>query len=62
MSAFIDLTETTISRKEQYSGPLFSVHTDVVRLPDGNTSGRCWRSRRGSWTPVRSLPPEPCGS
>ena len=40
MSTFTDLTETTISRKEQYSGPLFTVHSDVVRLPNGNTSVR----------------------
>ena len=40
MSAFTDLTETTISRKEQYSGPLFTVHSDEVRLPNGNTSVR----------------------
>ena len=40
MSTFTDLTETTISRKEQYSGPLFTVHSDVVRLPNGHTSVR----------------------
>ena len=40
MSAFTDLTEPTISRKEQYSGPLFTVHSDEVRLPNGNTSVR----------------------
>ena len=40
MSTFTDLTETTISRKEKYSGPLFTVHSDVVRLPNGNTSVR----------------------
>ena len=40
MSTFTDLTETTISRKEQYSGPLFTIHSDVVRLPNGNTAVR----------------------
>ena len=40
MNEFTDLTEQTLSRKEQYSGPLFSVHTDTVRLPDGTTSSR----------------------
>lgn len=40
MNEFTDLTEHTLSRKEQYSGPLFSVHTDTVRLPDGTTSSR----------------------
>lgn len=40
MRDLIDLTEKTISRKEQYSGPLFSVHTDKILLPDGRTSYR----------------------
>lgn len=35
-----DLTETMLSRKEQYRGPLFSVHTDQVLLPNGRTAGR----------------------
>lgn len=36
----MDLTEKMISRKEQYSGPLFSCHSDKVLLPNGNTSYR----------------------
>lgn len=40
MSNKMDLTEKMLSRKEQYSGPLFSVHSDTVLLPNGNTSGR----------------------
>lgn len=40
MKDFLDLTEKTLSRKEQYSGPLFSCHTDEVLLPNGHTSIR----------------------
>lgn len=40
MSEFTDLTEKTLSREERYSGPLFTVHTDRVLLPNGNTSFR----------------------
>lgn len=40
MSNNMDLTEKMLSRKEQYSGPLFSVHSDTVLLPNGNTTGR----------------------
>lgn len=40
MSSKMDLTEKMLSRKEQYSGPLFCVHSDTVLLPNGNTSGR----------------------
>ena len=36
----IDLTEKTLSREERYSGPLFSVHSDKVLLPNGHTSIR----------------------
>lgn len=35
-----DLTETKLDRTEQYAGPLFSVHSDHVRLPNGRTSVR----------------------
>lgn len=37
---YTDLTERMLSRKEQYSGPLFSVHTDQVLLPNGHTAAR----------------------
>ena len=40
MEAMMDLTEKTLSREEKYSGPLFSVHTDQVLLPNGKTSYR----------------------
>lgn len=40
MEAMMDLTEKTLSREEKYSGPLFSVHTDQVLLPNGQTSYR----------------------
>ena len=40
MNEPFDLTETTLSREEKYAGPLFSVHVDQVRLPNGNTSSR----------------------
>ncbi|WP_455580866.1 NUDIX domain-containing protein [Dysosmobacter sp.] len=40
MSEFTDLTEKNLSREERYSGPLFTVHTDRVLLPNGNTSFR----------------------
>ena len=40
MSKPMDLTEKMLSRKEQYSGPLFSVHSDTVLLPNGKTAGR----------------------
>lgn len=40
MNDILDLTEKTLSRKEKYAGPLFSVHTDKVLLPNGNTSIR----------------------
>ncbi len=36
----MDLTETTISREERFSGRLFSVHVDEVRLPNGDISTR----------------------
>lgn len=35
-----DLTEKKLSRTEHYSGPIFSVHTDEVLLPNGHTSYR----------------------
>ena len=40
MKDLMDLTEKTLSREEKYSGPLFSVHTDQVLLPNGHTSYR----------------------
>lgn len=40
MEERMDLTETTLSREEKYDGPLFSVHVDQVRLPDGSVSSR----------------------
>ncbi len=36
----MELTEKMLSRTEQYSGPLFSVHTDQVLLPNGHTTYR----------------------
>ncbi|MDD3346935.1 NUDIX hydrolase [Oscillibacter sp.] len=40
MNDLIDLTEKTLSREEKYAGPLFSVHSDKVLLPNGHTSYR----------------------
>ena len=40
MNTFHDLTEKTLSRTDRYTGPLFSVHSDDVLLPNGNTSVR----------------------
>lgn len=36
----LDLTEKMLSRKVQYEGPLFTIHSDQVLLPNGNTSTR----------------------
>lgn len=40
MNGPLDLTETTLSQEEKYNGPLFRVHVDQVRLPDGRTASR----------------------
>lgn len=40
MDKNLDLTETMLSRKEQYAGPLFTIYSDTVRLPNGDTAGR----------------------
>ena len=36
----VDLTETRLERKDIFTGKVFSVHVDQVRLPDGGTSVR----------------------
>lgn len=36
----MDLTETTLERKDVFKGRIFSVHVDKVRLPNGETSTR----------------------
>ncbi|MCL2022990.1 MAG: NUDIX hydrolase [Oscillospiraceae bacterium] len=36
----MDLTEHTLARQEIFSGVVFSVHKDEVRLPDGNMTSR----------------------
>lgn len=40
MNEMMDLTEKMLSREERYNGPLFSVHSDKVLLPNGDTSNR----------------------
>ena len=40
MDKMMDLTEKMLERKVQYEGPLFSVHSDKVLLPNGDTSNR----------------------
>lgn len=37
---FLDLTETTLTCEEKFTGNILSVHVDTVRLPNGNTSSR----------------------
>lgn len=40
MNTFTDLTEKQLSHTVRYSGPLYTVYSDDVLLPNGNTSVR----------------------
>ncbi|WP_409969710.1 NUDIX hydrolase [Bengtsoniella intestinalis] len=37
---YLDLTETTLTCEEKFTGTILSVHVDTVSLPNGNTSFR----------------------